>query len=218
MTALKRGECVMEKGIELSGTPFREIQPKIMYYGMPTLLLNTLNEDGTTNISPMSSSWALGDCIVLGLGLGGKALENIKRHPECVINLPSPDLWRHVEKLASYTGLEDVPDFKQKIGFTYKKDKFEAAHLTPLSSHTVKPTRIEECPIQIEAHVKHIRVPDYDPHFAIVETKAVHFHALEEILLKDHYIDPSKWSPLIYNFRHYFALGREMGKTFRSET
>lgn len=36
---------------------FKEIKPKIMYYGTSTFLLTTLNEDGTTNISPMSSSW-----------------------------------------------------------------------------------------------------------------------------------------------------------------
>ncbi|MDP4086789.1 MAG: flavin reductase family protein [Bacillota bacterium] len=208
----------MEKTIEPAVSPFREIKPTILYYGMPTILLTTLNEDGTTNISPMSSSWALGDSIVLGIGLGGKALENIQRHPECVINLPSPDLWTNVEKIASYTSLEEVPEYKCKNGFTYKKEKFEAAQLTPLTSKTVKPARIEECPIQIEVKVMDIRIPDYDPHFAIVETKVIHFHALKEIIQKDHYIDPNKWSPLIYNFRHYFALGKEMGKTFRSET
>ncbi|WP_243765362.1 hypothetical protein [Bacillus arachidis] len=36
----------------------KEIKPKILYYGMPIYLLSTLDEDGTTNISPMSSSWA----------------------------------------------------------------------------------------------------------------------------------------------------------------
>ena len=31
-------------------------------------------------------------------------------------------------------------------------------------------------------------------------------------------IDPEKWSPLIYNFRHYFRLAEhELGKTFRAE-
>lgn len=208
----------MESTTEQVESQFKEIKPKIMYYGMPTLLLTTLNEDGTTNISPMSSSWALGDCIVLGIGLGGKALENLKRHPECVINLPSPSLWTHVEKIASFTGVENVPDFKLKSGFTYKKNKFEAAQLSPLSSKTVKPVRIKECPIHIEARVMDIRVPEYEPFFAIVETKAVHFHALNDIIQKDHHIDPNKWSPLIYNFRHYFALGKEIGKTFRSET
>jgi len=25
------------------------------------------------------------------------------------------------------------------------------------------------------------------------------------------------WQPLIYNFRHYYGLGQELGKTFRAE-
>ncbi|SRR5581483_9166407 len=28
---------------------------------------------------------------------------------------------------------------------------------------------------------------------------------------------PQKWQPLIYRFRPYFGLGRELGKTFRAE-
>lgn len=139
---------------------FKEIKPKIMYYGTPTLLLNTLNEDGSTNISPMSSSWALGDCIVLGIGLGGKAIKNLRRHNECVINLPSPNLWRNVEKISSFTGMREIPQYKKEIGFTYKKDKYQAAELTALKSKTVLPTRIKECPIQIEAVVKNIRLPE----------------------------------------------------------
>ena len=43
-------------------------------------------------------------------------------------------------------------------------------------------------------------------------------HVAEEFILKDNYIDPAKWSPLIYNFRHYFRLAdEELGKTFRAE-
>ncbi|WP_050801651.1 flavin reductase family protein [Ornithinibacillus scapharcae] len=189
-----------------------------MYYGTPTLLLNTLNEDGTTNISPMSSSWALGDCIVLGVGLGGKAIENLERHKECVINLPSPALWENVEKISSYTGTKNIPTGKEEIGFTYKKEKYEASGLTPIDSKTVLPTRIQECPIQIEAVVKDIRVPEYNSLFAIVETQVLHFHADESIIIHKNHINPARWSPLIYNFRHYFGLGEEVGKTFRSET
>jgi hypothetical protein len=40
----------------------------------------------------------------------------------------------------------------------------------------------------------------------------------EEFVLGANHIDPSKWSPLLYNFRRYFALAdRELGKTFRAE-
>ncbi|MGM1048979.1 MAG: flavin reductase family protein [Bacillota bacterium] len=193
------------------------IKPKILYYGTPVILLNTLNEDGTVNISPLSSSWALQDCIILGIGLGGKAIENLERHPECVINVPSPSLWENVEQLAPYTGKNPVPDYKKKHGFTYEKEKYDISGLTSIESKTVKPTRIMECPIQIEARVKHIRIPDHSPDFAIVETQAIHVHAHQEIIIEENHIDPKKWSPLIYNFRHYFGLGNQLGKTFRSE-
>ncbi|WP_209847113.1 flavin reductase family protein [Paenibacillus sediminis] len=194
------------------------IDPKILYYGSAVILLNTLNEDGTVNISPISSSWALGDCIILGIGLGGKAIENINRHPECVINIPSPSLWENVEQLAPYTGKDPVPDYKRRLGFEYEKEKYRICGLTSSESISVKPTRIQECPIQIEAKVQHIRIPEYSPHFAVVETQAIQVHAHENILISENHIDPSKWSPLIYNFRHYFGLGNQLGKTFRAKT
>jgi flavin reductase (DIM6/NTAB) family NADH-FMN oxidoreductase RutF len=194
------------------------IKPKILYYGTPVILLTTLNEDETVNISPISSSWGLGEWIVLGLGLGGKAIENLVRHSECVINIPSPSLWENVERLAAFTGKDPVPEYKKSNGFTSKKDKYGASNLTPGKSKTVKPTRILECPIQIEAKVMNIRIPEYDPNFAIVETQTIHVHAHQDIIIGENHIDPTKWSPLIYNFRHYFGLGNQLGKTFRSET
>ena len=34
----------------------------------------------------------------------------------------------------------------------------------------------------------------------------------------ERYINPGNWSPLIYNFRHYYRLApEELGKTFRAE-
>lgn len=193
------------------------ITPKILYYGTPVILLNTLNKDGTTNITPISSSWALGDSIVLGIGLGGKAIENLQQHKECVLNIPDFTLWTQVEALAPFTGKNPVPEEKQKLGFSYKKDKFNAGGLTEQASHIVKPSRINECPIQIEAEVKNIRIPDHTPFFGIVETKALKVHVQEELVIGDHHIDPEKWNPLIYNFRHYFGLGNPLGKTYRAE-
>jgi flavin reductase (DIM6/NTAB) family NADH-FMN oxidoreductase RutF len=39
---------------------FRTIEPKILYFGTPVALISSLNEDGATNLAPMSSFWALG--------------------------------------------------------------------------------------------------------------------------------------------------------------
>lgn len=194
------------------------IQPKILYYGTPVVLLTTENQDGTTNITPISSSWALGHYVVMGLGLGSQGLENLKERPECVINIADASMWRQVEALAPLTGRDPVPSYKQELGFRYEKDKFAAANLHALRSETVRPARIGECRLQLEAAVKEIRIPDYADMFAIVETQVRRVHADEKIVLGQQHINPQAWNPLIYNFRHYFGLGSELGKTYRSET
>ncbi|MBB3126268.1 flavin reductase (DIM6/NTAB) family NADH-FMN oxidoreductase RutF [Paenibacillus rhizosphaerae] len=196
----------------------RTITPKILYYGMPVILITTRNEDHTSNISPISSSFALGDNIILGISTSSKAYDNLTHHPECVINLPSAPLWENVERIAPYTGRTVVPEFKEAMGFTHEKDKFAAGGFTAADSEVVQPTRISECPIQIEAQVQRMTVPEYDPFFAIIETRAVRVHAHDDILIGEHHIDPRRWNPLIYNFRHYFGLGTQLGATFRSET
>lgn len=90
------------------------INPSILYYGTPVIILSTLNKDGSTNLSPLSSSWALGDCLVLGVGTQGKGYENLCRHPECVINLPDASMWQNVEALGRTTGSFPVPEAKDR--------------------------------------------------------------------------------------------------------
>ncbi|MFP7477123.1 flavin reductase family protein [Terribacillus saccharophilus] len=194
----------------------KTINPKILYYGNPVVLLTTVNEDDTTNISPISSSWALDHFLVIGLGTTGKAYENLQRNGECVLNIPGPDLWQNVERLASCTGKEPVPSDKAACGYKFVKDKFHAAGLTRKAASVVRAEMIAECPLQIEAEVRHIREPDNMEGIAIIELEAAAIHAQESIIKEDQHIDPSKWSPLIYNFRHYFGLGEELGKTARA--
>jgi hypothetical protein len=45
----------------------------------------------------------------------------------------------------------------------------------------------------------------------------VRVHLWEDYVVKDNYVNPRRWQPLIYNFRHYFGLSEELGKTFRAE-
>jgi flavin reductase (DIM6/NTAB) family NADH-FMN oxidoreductase RutF len=39
--------------------------------------------------------------------------------------------------------------------------------------------------------------------------EVVRVHVANEFALGDNYIDPQKWSPLIYSFRHYFRLAEQ---------
>lgn len=194
------------------------IQPKILYFGTPVILISSLNEDGSCNLAPMSSAWALGWSILLGLGTDGKTFENLSRNGECVLNLPSADMWSAVENLAPLTGKEILPPDKRDR-YRYEKDKFAAAGVSPRPSESVAVSRVAECPLQLEALVRNIHsIGSEDDGIAAVEVEIVRVHAHASILLNQNYIDPQKWRPLIYNFRHYFGLGAELGKSFRSET
>src|SRR5271156_4277981 len=201
---------------------FRTIEPKILYFGTPVALISSLNEDGTTNLAPMSSFWALGWTLMLGLLDETKTAENLERCPECVINLPAPDMWRQVEKLAPLTGKNPVPEIKAKQ-FRFEKDKFGIAGLTPIASEMVQPARAEQCPVHMEARVNKLhrlggeKLRQLGGGLA-AEVEIVRVHVADDLVVGENYIDPAKWSPLIYNFRHYFRLAEtELGKTFRAE-
>src|ERR1700744_989486 len=119
---------------------FKTIEPKILYFGTPVALVSSLNENSKTNLAPISSFWVLGWTMTLGLLDETKTAENLARHPECVVNLPSPEMWPQVEKLAPLTGKNPVPELKAKQ-FRFEPNKFEAAGLTQIASELVKPAR-----------------------------------------------------------------------------
>lgn len=202
-----------------TATDHLPLSPSILYFGTPVALLTTANPDGTANLAPISSLWALGHTVVLGLGAEGRTVTNLADRPELVINLPSPELWEAVERLAPLTGATPVPAAKRGI-YRHEPDKFAAAGLHPQDSLVVGPPRVAECPLQLEATVRTITPAGPEGGFRIVECDVVRIHAAASVVVPGtQHIDPAAWSPLIYNFRHYFGLGRpELGHGFRSET
>jgi len=197
----------------MSELKFRTIEPKILYFGTPVALISSLNEDFTTNLAPMSSFWALGWTIMLGLLDETKTAENLAWHSECVINLPAPGMWREVEKLAPLTGKNPVPQIKAEQ-FRFEKDKFEIAGLTPITSDLVRPARAAQCPVHLEARVNKLhrmrgeKLRQLGGGLA-AEVEVVRVHVAADLVIGERYIDPAKWSPLIYNFRHYFRLAEK---------
>ncbi|MET8848111.1 flavin reductase family protein [Amycolatopsis sp. NPDC004625] len=193
-----------------------EIKPRILYFGTPVVLLSTENDDGSANLAPMSSAWALGWTVVLGIAADGQTAHNLRARPDVVVNLPAPEQWEAVERLAPLTGRTPVPETKPM--FRHEPAKFEAAGLTPVPSRLVRPPRVAECPLQLEARTV-IGQSDTGREFLIVEAEVLAVHAEPSLVVPGtEHVDPKAWSPLIYNFRHYFGLGAELGHTFRSET
>lgn len=189
------------------------IEPKILYFGTPVVLISTLNEDGSPNLAPMSSAWWLDQSCMLGMSMRSKTVQNLLRERQCVLNLPSEDLVAAVNRLALTTGSNPVPAYKTAMGYRHEPDKFAVAHLTPAPSDLVKPPRVAECPVQLEALIEQVNTfGDPEDHTAAIEARIVRVHIEESILVpgKENYIDPEQWSPLIMNFCEFFGLSARL--------
>ncbi len=200
------------------------IKPSILYFGTPVALITTLSRDGRANITPISSAWALGDRVILGMAQTGQGCENLLATREAVINLPGPEQCGMVEAMAATTGRNPVPDYKVAMGYRYEADKFGLAGMTALPSETIAPPRIAECPMQLEArllaaHEATAIEGEEEPGFLSLEMQVIRVHAQEDIVVPGtQYIDTRRWSPLLYVFRHYFGTGTRLGRNFRAET
>lgn len=195
----------------------RSISLPVLYFGTPVALVSSLSPDGTTNLSPISSYWALSDTLLIGLSETGQCCRNLKRCKELVLNLPDASLWTNVEAIAATSGAEAMPDAKRKMGYRFERDKFKRAGLTATASECVAPMRAAECPIQIEAGVVRVHPIGKEADALIaVEVQALRIHVHTELLTLSDRIQLDRWHPLYYVFRQYFSLGQHLGKNFRA--
>lgn len=203
-------------------SPSTAIEPAILYFGTPVVLIGTTNEDHSFNLAPMSSAWWVGWRCMLGLATDSKTTHNMIRTGECVLNLPSAAMVGHVDRLARTTGSEPVPPVKQMRGYRHVHDKFDRCGLTAKPGETVAAPRALECPVQIEAKVTKVHpMAEEDAvwrgHITAVEVRITRVHAHPGILMEGqpNRVDPDRWRPLIMSFQQFYGLTPE--KLQRSE-
>jgi len=198
----------------------KTIEPSILYFGTPVVLISTRNEDGTTNVAPMSSAWLLGWGCMIGLASSSKTPENLLREQECVLNLPSVAQADTVNRLAKTTGSNPVPPSKLARGYRHVKDKLGLSGLTAVPSELVKAPRVAECPVQMEAALQARHAfGGFEPQRACddnlekanitaFELRIIRVHVEEDLLLagKTNHVNSDRWKPLIMSFAHFYGL------------
>lgn len=185
----------------------KTIEPSILYFGTPVVVVSTLNEDESTNIAPMSSAWWLGWSCMLGLDATSKTTANLRRTGECVLNLAADQNVGSVNDLVLLTGSASLPPHKKALGYRSSARKFEEAGLTRQASELVRPEGIREFPVHLEATVQNIYdFATNDPRMAIrscaVEVTIHRVHAEDGLLDKEH--PPSYRSGLLASLDHEF--------------
>ncbi len=195
----------------------RNVEPSILYFGTPVVLISTLNDDGTANLAPMSSAWWLGWNCMLGLGAKAHTAQNLLREKECVLNLPSAQMASTVNRLARLTGSCPVPPHKVAMGYRHERDKFGVAGLTASAAELVRAPCVVECPVQLEAVLETVRPfgnrPDKAPGAFAFEVRVVRAHVEPSLLMEgfEDRIDPDRWRPLIMSFCQFYGLGEKVG-------
>jgi hypothetical protein len=113
-------------------------------------------------------------------------------------------LWTRLRQSTGFartTGSDPVPRHKVAMGYRHEKDKLSVAKLTTEPSQWVRPDRIAECPVQLEAVLETVRPfgtrPDKDPAALAFEVRVVRAHIDQNLLVdgvRDR-VDPDKWRP-----------------------
>ncbi|MGC3944045.1 MAG: flavin reductase family protein [Chryseolinea sp.] len=191
--------------------------PSILYFGTPVVLISTRNGDDTFNVAPISSIFWLGYRCVIGISAQSKTTENILRSKECVLNLPSVEEAKFVNRLALTTGSDPVPQGKLLKGYRHVRDKFTHSGLTPQESDVISAPRVNECPVQMEAafvgmHPIGAENGFQEVRIVTIELKILRVHLEQSILMKDNpnRVDPDKWRPLIMSFQEFYGIGNKV--------
>ena len=186
----------------------RVLNPKALYFGTPVVLISSFNSDGTTNVAPISSVWWMGQTAVLGMSVNSQTVRNLQVRAECVVNLVDSGMVDAVDRLALLTGRPDVPEYKQARGYSYARDKFAAAGLSPVGLADGCPLAVAESLIQLEGRVRAIHtIDEASSGLRAMEVAVLRTHVDDSLLMDQHpdYIDPLSWDPMFMKFTEYFS-------------
>ncbi|WP_372440350.1 flavin reductase family protein [Prauserella cavernicola] len=192
------------------------IEPGILYFGTPVVLVSSENEDGSANLAPISSAFWLGWRAVLGISARSQSTRNLLRTGEAVLNLPSDALAAQVDRLALTTGSDPVPEGKRARGYVHVADKFGRAGFTPAPSETVGPPRVAECPAAMEVVLEAAHPIAEDDELQRGGIVALEVR-VQRVLVHDairlpgsaDHIDPDAWRPLIMSFQKLYGLSQQ---------
>ena len=154
----------------------------------PIAFVSTIDKDGKINLAPFSffNVFSAKPPIVVfspaysgKTGLSKNTLDNVKEHPECVINVVNYSMV-HKMNLASSPYPKGINEF-EKAGFT------------PIPSEFVKPPRVLESPVQLECKVQQIiELGKEGGAGNLVIAEVLLLHINDNILNDEKMIDPRK--------------------------
>lgn len=111
-----------------------------LYYGFPVILLGYKDANFKYNFTTNSSSYTLGDMMVIGLHCRSNAAKQIMNFKEFTVNIPSENLMDEIE-----IG-----------GFFHKVDKIQLSKLDYEIGEFIDAPIFTACPVSMECKVENV--------------------------------------------------------------
>lgn len=186
----------------------KELEPRDAYRLListviprPIAWVSSMGKDGSVNLAPFSFFNAVGNSpptIMISIGQRKgqvkDTLRNLKETGECVVHIADEEL---SEKMVQTSG-----------DWSYGANEFEQAGLESIPSIHVKPPRLKNAPVAMEAKVTQI-VPVEGTASTMVLGQVLCFHIREDLLRDNGGIDPNRLKPVArLGGTEYTTLGK----------
>lgn len=119
----------------------KEFETSKLYLGYPVFILGYKDERNGYNITTSSSSYTLGDMMVIGLFQNENSVKQIQQFKEFTLNIPDESLMVEMEQ----------------AGFVSGRDKFAITGLTYEMASVIDAPLLSDCPISLECVVEDIQ-------------------------------------------------------------
>jgi len=175
-----------------------------LYYGFPVILLGYKDANFKYNFTTNSSSYTLGDMMVIGFHSRSNAAKQITNFKEFTVNVPSENLMNEIE-----IG-----------GFFHKADKIPLSKLEYEIGEFVDAPLFTACPISIECKVENIVMYGETANvIASIKKRVVNSN-----LIEDGKLNSDKLNPVIFLgdeheriYRYLRNLSDKAGKFYKNQ-
>jgi len=175
-----------------------------LYYGFPVILLGYKDANFKYNFTTNSSSYTLGDMMVIGFHSRSNAAKQITNFKEFTVNVPSENLMNEIE-----IG-----------GFFHKADKIPLSKLEYEIGEFVDAPLFTACPISIECKVENIVMYGETANvIASIKKRVVNSN-----LIEDGKLNSDKLNPVIFFgdeheriYRYLRNLSDKAGKFYKNQ-
>ena len=80
------------------------------YYGFPVFFMTTKDcATGADDLTPLSSSWTLGNTMVIGIGQGNKGFQNLEEGAEATFSVPDDTLYEQLKRIEKRRASKSPP-------------------------------------------------------------------------------------------------------------